>query len=169
MGDHLVDDLAKALTDGTGSRKQILKVVGAVIVAAVVPSLDPPLAAAGTRAQKRCRRKRGLYLSKGTCHCAPKCVGNNPDKFHCRSDACYCYETVDPPPDKVGFCASIAGNYSEPGCQTSAECEDQTRRCVMTGFPTPSICTACPCGTGQACIDGVCRHTHCVPPCPEGG
>ena len=57
MGDHVVDDLAKALTDATGSRKQMLKVVGGVILAAVVPSLDRPLGAAGTRAQKRCRRK----------------------------------------------------------------------------------------------------------------
>jgi len=169
MGDHVVDYFAKALADATGSRKQMLKVVGGVILAAVVPSLDPPLGAAGTRAQKRCRRKHGLYLSKGTCHCAPKCVGNDPDKFHCRSDACFCYETVDPPPDKVGFCASITGNYSQPGCRSTSECKEPGTRCVPVLFPTN--CPACPpatCASGQACINGVCKYTYCVPPCAEG-
>jgi hypothetical protein len=163
MEEQWFDRVAKLVGQWGGSRRQALKVVGVVLAGAGLPAVFPKTGAAG--AKKRCRRKDGHYLSKGTCHCAPTCRGNDPDRFHCRSDNCYCYETVE----RTGFCMLIAGSITEPGCNTSAECEDQTRRCVMTGFPTPTICTACPCGTGQACVDGVCRHTHCVAPCPEGG
>jgi hypothetical protein len=165
MEEQRFDTFAKDIGSSVGTRRRALQVVGAALASAGLPAVFPESAAAGAR--KRCRRKGGRYVSKGTCHCAPTCSDKDPlpDDFHCRSDNCYCYETVE----KTGFCMLISGSITEPGCNTSAECEDQTRRCVMTGFPTPTICTACPCDTTQACIDEVCRHTHCVAPCPDGG
>ena len=164
MGAHVVDDLAKALTDGTVSRKQMLTVARGFILVAVAPSLVPPLTEAGSRARKRCRRKGGvlLLLPHGTCRCAANCGITDPQRFYCGGGtSCYCRQTVE----KTGFCSSITGNYSEPGCHTSAEC-NEGKRCIMTDFPT--ICPAgpaCPCDATQACIDGFCRHTYCVPPC----
>lgn len=164
MDEQRFDRVAKQLGQWGGSRRRALQVAGAVLANA---GLQPTafLAAAVSRAKRRCRRKGGHYLAQGTCHCVPTCSGNEPDEFLCRSDACYCYPTVE----MTGFCTSITGSFTEAGCQTSAECENQTRRCVMVGFPSPAICTACPCDTTQACIDGFCRSTHCADPCPEGG
>jgi hypothetical protein len=162
MEEQWFDTVVKHLGQWGGSRRRALQ-AAAVLAGAGLPALLPETGTAGAR--KRCRRNGGHYLSKGTCNCAPTCSGNDPDRFHCRSDNCTCFETVE----RTGFCMLIAGSITEAGCHTSAECEDQTRRCVMTGFPTPTICTACPCSATQACIDGVCRNTHCVAPCPEGG
>lgn len=160
MGDHVVDDLAKALTDKPISRKRALGVVGSGLVAGLIPMLARP---AEANAKKRCRRKGGVLLSHGTCRCAAKCGITDPYKFYCGGgDSCVCRETVE----KTGFCSSITGNYSDAGCHSSAEC-NEGKRCVMVDFP--STCPAgpaCPCDATQACIDGVCRHTNCVPPCP---
>jgi hypothetical protein len=161
MEEQWFDRIAKRLGQRGGSRRWALQLAGAVLAGAGLAALLPETGAAG--AKKRCRRKGGLYMSHGTCQCAPTCVGNDPTKFHCRSDACNCYQTLE----GDGFCASIAGSYTEPGCNSTSECKDAGKRCVPVLFP--SNCPPCPCGAGQACIDGVCRSTYCVPPCPEGG
>jgi hypothetical protein len=166
MEEQWFDRVAKCLGQRGGSRRWALQMVGAALTGAGLPAVLPETGAAGAR--KRCRRKGGRYLSMGTCHCAPTCGDRDPlpDDFHCRSDACYCFQTLE----KTGFCAWIAGSITQAGCNSTSECKEPGTRCVMTGFP--SDCRACPavtCDTGEACVDGFCRDTHCMFPCPEGG
>jgi hypothetical protein len=106
------DDLARTLAQETVSRKRALTVLGGAIAAAVAPALAPQQARAGGKARKRCRNKGGVYMAKGTCHCASDgcnltCHGN-PD--------CHCYETVE----GRGFCAGVG---STGGCNTTADCQ----------------------------------------------
>jgi hypothetical protein len=161
MGDHVVDDLAKALTDRNISRKRALGLARSGLLAVLIPTLTPRPAEAD--AKRRCRRKGGVLLSHGTCRCAAKCGITDPHKFYCGGgNSCTCRESVE----KTGFCSSITGSYSDAGCHSSAEC-NEGKRCIMVDFP--STCPAgpaCPCDATQACIDGICRHTYCVPPCP---
>ena len=44
MREQFFDDLAKGLDDGTISRRRALKLAGGALLAAVVPSVFPPLA-----------------------------------------------------------------------------------------------------------------------------
>jgi hypothetical protein len=107
----IADDLARTLTQGTVSRKRVLTVLGGAIAAATAPSLTPQPAKAGG-AKKRCRKKGGVYMAKGTCSCASDgcnltCHGN-PD--------CHCYETVE----GRGFCAGVG---STGACNSTSNCQ----------------------------------------------
>src|SRR5215217_6392323 len=99
MRRFITDDLTRALTEGTVSRKRVLALLGGAIAAAAAPTMAPRPAKAGAKAMRRCRNKGGVYVEKGTCRCTSAgcnltCHGN-PD--------CHCYETVE----GRGFCAGI--------------------------------------------------------------
>ncbi len=75
MGEQFFDDLAKGLDDGTISRRRALKLVGAAALgAALIPVMPKQAEALSRRARRRCRRKGGIPLERGNCHCAFKCV-----------------------------------------------------------------------------------------------
>jgi hypothetical protein len=107
----IADDLARTLTQGTVSRKRVLTVLGGAIAAATAPALAPRPAKAGG-AKKRCRKKGGVYMAKGTCSCASDGCNltchDNPD--------CHCYETVE----GRGFCAGVG---STGDCNSTSNCQ----------------------------------------------
>lgn len=111
MDSKTFDAFAKSLNNSLSRRRAMQGVLGGAIAAAGMPLLAPRSAGAGSRAKKRCRNKGGVYVEKGTCHCASNgcnltCHGN-PD--------CHCYETTE----GRGFCAGI-GHTKD--CTTTADC-----------------------------------------------
>ena len=167
MGEQFFDDLAKGLDDGTISRRRALRLAGGALLAAVVPPLFPREAEARNRAKRRCRRKGGIYLSRGTCHCAITCALAS-DQFTCQSNpACTCIMTVT----GRGFCAQGTGGRPS-GCSSTADCEPSLDEvCVVNpGCPTSggSCTTSAECraiNSNYACVNGTCQLTACASPC----
>lgn len=168
MREQLFDDLAKGLDDGTISRRRALQLAGGALLAAVVPALFPREAEAINRAKRRCRRRGGVYLSRGNCRCAITCPFAG-DKFTCHSNPnCVCFKSLT----GSGFCADNL-NALPSGCSSNAECTEVERpECVVNPGCTGSggSCTSdaqCQ-ATNQffACINGTCQFTACAPPCP---
>jgi len=87
------DNLTRRLFSRGGSRRTLLRLAGTLAVPGL-PALGSPSARAS--AKKTCRRKKhGVYLAKGDCHCGFTCKAPDSDNFHCHSNTdCYCYETV---------------------------------------------------------------------------
>jgi len=174
-GDHGVDrdqfdNLTRRLFSRGGSRRTLLRLAGTLAVPGL-PALGSPSARAS--AKKTCRRKKhGVYLAKGDCHCGFTCKAPDSDNFHCHSNTdCYCYETVA----GTGFCG-LLGTFS--GCSSDTDCPTgQTcvvhRHCPLSG----GGCENCPgdggsctdstqCPVNDACLDGRCWPTLCSAPCP---
>ena len=165
MGEQFFDDLARGLDEGTISRRRALKLFGAAALGAV---LIPEQAEALTRKARRiCRRKGGIPLEKGNCHCAITCPFPG-DQFSCHSNSrCICLQTVT----GTGFCTDRGGVPS--GCSSSDECPVNLNQvCVVNpgcdasgGSCTPATAsTDCPANYG--CVNGTCQVTACASPCP---
>ncbi len=166
MGEQFFDELAKGLDDGTLSRRRALKLAGGALLAAVVPTAFSREAEAANRAKRRCRRRGGVYVSRGDCRCAITCPPNY-DEFTCHSNPdCSCIKTVT----GRGFCAHITAQHLA-GCSTSANCPAGEECVVIPGCPgsggtctTSADCSAA--GLGFACVNGTCQFTGCHSPCP---
>ena len=117
MDEHFFDDLAKGLDSGSVSRGRALRLVGAGILAAMVPPLFPRPAVADAR--KRCRRKGDTYVSRGECHCAYNC--GLPTPFACPSyTGCSCVKSVY---TGRGVCADVGtGHFTLDGCDKTTSC-----------------------------------------------
>src|SRR5215217_15053 len=102
MDEQFFDDLAKGLDEGTISRRQALKLVGAAALsAALLPMMPKQAQALSRRFRRMCRRKGGIPLDKGDCHCSSRC-GTTTIVINCQNDPnCWCLETVG----GKGFCA----------------------------------------------------------------
>ena len=158
------EDLAKALSNSSGSRRRVLQVAGTALVGAPLLALFPRSAAAG--AKQRCRKKHGVYLRSGECNCAVTWRKGQqaPWKFGCSGTAgCACYQTVD----RSGFCANWNVADSHQGCESDGECDAGAACTVLPGYSTGASCDdKTTCGNPQfGCINGTCQYTSCRPPC----
>lgn len=164
MYEQFLDDLASGLDEGTISRRRALKLVaGAVLGTALLP-IAPKQAQALTRKQRRrCRRKGGVPVSNGNCHCTRGC-GSDITRFACKSTAnCACYRTYS----GKGFCgqrgtAFGAGCLGDSDCLSPAICVFPDGVCPLRGCARDLDCPE----TGYRCINGACVRTTCVSPCP---
>ena len=163
MDEQFFDDLAKGLNDGSVSRAWALKLVGAALLAAMLPPLFPRPAVASAR--KKCKKKGGIFLSTGTCHCGYTCNATDITLFVCHSNPnCDCFETVS----GKGFCATTTSGGQAFGCSTNAECPTGTTcvvepSCAGSGGSCTSS-TDCPGNYG--CVKGTCQFSFCIGPCP---
>ena len=141
-GGSYFDDLARGLAEGTISRRQALKWIGAGAVAFAIMPVAPKKAEALTR--RRCLRRDGIPLDRGDCDCAFDC-GAEFSRFNCQSDPdCYCLETVT----GRGFCGFI----SNKDCRVFHNCRDNSD-----------------CASGYRCIvNSCCDSRICVPSCSMG-
>jgi len=163
-----LDELARALAQNDISRRQAMKWAGYSVLGATLSSMGfAESAEALTRkAHRRCRRKGGVPLEKGTCHCAPATCDADFDKFLCGGVSnCSCELTVE----QRGFC-TLDGNVGT-GCSSSEECAGQNRCVVIRGcLGSGGQCTrataATDCPTGMGCVNGTCQNTYCTVPCP---
>jgi hypothetical protein len=159
------DDLAKALSTGTGSRRRVLQVIGAAVIGAPLLTLFPDSAAGS--AKKRCKKKHGKYLTSGECQCAVTWPKGQEDihKFRCSdTDGCGCYQTAD----GSGFCAKWNVVDSHQGCESDAECDPGAACTVVPGYSSGAPCDdTTTCDDPQfGCINGACQYTSCRPACP---
>jgi hypothetical protein len=144
VSSHL-DDLAKALYEGTISRSQALKWLGAGAVAFAIGPLFPEQAEALTREQRRrCRRRGGVPLERGNCNCGETCQSRRSPPCQGNSN-CTCYRTTE----GRGFCGRIALN-PPIFCTSSAQCSPN-QRCVVSQLDP---------------VGGGCRRRICLPACP---
>jgi hypothetical protein len=122
MDSKTFDAITKSLNNNLSRRRAMRGMLGGAVLAAAAASLVPRPAEAGSKAQKRCRNKGGVYAEKGTCHCTSvgcdlTCHGN---------PVCHCYETVG----GRGFCA---GEGSTGNCNTTPDCQvDAGEVCAKT-------------------------------------
>lgn len=162
MNASLVDELAKGLNGGAGSRRRALCLVGGALAATLAPTLFPQFADAGKKAKRRCRKKGGVPAPHGECRCALTCAAADAD-FSCNGDiTCFCGKSVE----GEGFCAVQGAVVS--ACSATSEC------------PTGAICVRIPdcpesggrcdttadCPAANVCLDGHCERTFCFLPCP---
>ena len=133
------DEVARELAEGTISRRQALKWLGAGALAfAALPVASRPAEALTRRFRRRCRRRGGIPLERGNCRCAFQC-GAERELFRCGT-GCLCLLTAE----GRGFCGSREGGICDnPECDESSDCAGD-RRCVT-----------------NAC----CGHGVCVRPC----
>jgi hypothetical protein len=154
------DDLAKALSNGSGSRRRALQMVGAALVGAPLIAAFP-VSAAGS-GKKRCKKKHGIYLTSGECNCAVAWHKGTqaPEKFRCENTAgCACAETVS----GDGSCASYFVRVNHEGCESDEECDTGTTCTVLSGA---SCNDTKPCTHPQfKCTNGTCQFSACRPPC----
>jgi hypothetical protein len=144
-GSAYLDELAKGVADGTISRRQALKWIGAGAVAFAIGSLFPEQAEALTtrqrrrRQRRRCLRRLGTPLEKGNCHCGWNCV-NGATATACQDNPnCVCLKTTE----NRGFCARgfLSGGTA---CTTSEGCPAGTRCVVNICGPGPVCAPECP-------------------------
>jgi hypothetical protein len=140
-GSYYFDDLAKGVADGSISRRQALKWLGAGAVALAIGPLFPEQAEALTRRQRRlCRRKGGTPLERGNCHCGFNCLTAT-QPFTCQGNPnCTCFRTTE----NRGFCGADVAPCSTIFCSASGDC------------PAGSRCV----------VDDCCDLPFCVRPCP---
>ena len=142
-GSSYFDDLATGLADGSISRRQALKGIGAGALAFAIGPLFPEQAEALTRRQRRrCRRRGGIPVERGQCHCTEQstCEGN-PEIF-CEGGVCHCFLTTE----NRGFC----GQHGQcVPCTASAECPAGWRcvvnTCCTDEFDNPVPTCLAPC------------------------
>src|SRR5215217_6227795 len=153
------DELARGLDQGTISRGRALRLAGGALLAAMVPTLFPREAEAISRAKRRCRRKEGIYLSRGECRCAwTSNAGEGATGFACNGNSdCFCTESAE----GRGFC-TLGGAVTAMGCSTSAECPTGNTCTVLRyyGGGSCTISADCP-ATDEGCIRGTCWLTYC--------
>ena len=163
-----LDELARGLAENSISRRQAIKWAGYSVLGATLSSMGfADTAEALTRkARRRCRRKGGVPLEKGTCHCAAPTCDTDFGQFVCgaRLD-CTCQITVE----QRGFC-TLPGNVGT-GCSSSEECAGENRCVVLRGCAgSGDQCTrataAMDCPAGMGCVNGTCQNTYCTVPCP---
>ena len=154
------DDLARALSNGSGSRRRALQMVGAALVGAPLFTAFP-VSAAGS-GKKRCKKKHGVYLTSGECTCAVTWRKGRQafGKYRCSANEnCTCYETAD----GSGFCARWNVVDSHQGCQSNTECDTGEACTVLSGA---SCNDTKPCTHPQfECVNGTCQYSSCRPPC----
>src|SRR5215211_7923365 len=113
MDDSWFDALVRRYGTGATRRGALHLLGGGLLVAAgLLPAVSPE-AGAGS-AKKRCRRKSGLYVAKGTCHCTSSCTS---DALHCHHNDpnCYCSQTIG----GKGFCGQLG---TVAVCTTDEDC-----------------------------------------------
>jgi hypothetical protein len=137
-----LDELARGLAENDISRRQAIRWAGYSVLGTALSSVGfaESAEALTRRARRRCRRKGGTPLEKGTCHCGYNCPGEF-SLFECENDPqCACGETTE----GSGVCARI--NIQCNGLQ---------------------LCTASgQCPTGYRCIrDNCCGSSACFPLC----
>jgi hypothetical protein len=164
VDEQFFDDLSKALTNGTVSRRRALQLVGAAALgAALMPVLPKQAEALTAKARRRCRKKGGVVLEKGNCHCGYTCTSPvAKSEFQCTDDPnCFCYETLD----GRGTCAQIvvfAPCASNAGCPTDQVCV------VGRGCGSQRSCTTtddCITSEIEVCVNGRCVESSCATPC----
>jgi hypothetical protein len=163
MGEQFFDDLAKGLDDGTITRRRALKLVGgAALGAALMPVMPKQAEALTRRARRRCRRKSGVPVEKGKCHCAVTCNSDDTSLFSCNGNTgCVCLRTAS----GRGFCATVE-TLTAIRCVNTTPCASG-RVCVVLRGCNGSACTSdAQCGASFSCINGICQFTTCAAPCP---
>jgi len=160
MADRFLDNLAKKLRTGGGSRRGALALMGAALSATALPPLLPQDEEAVSR--RKCHKKKGLYMRSGDCHCTNTCDTHAGVAFHCHNRRnCFCSQTVS----GEGFC--IVGS-APSSCTTDAECPTADYRCVATFDCSRAdvFCTGpADCG-GGLCLNDRCMTTYCATACP---
>lgn len=155
------DAMARALIM-TRSRRSLARLLGGgVLAGAVVHGLVPEVAAI-RRSRKRCRRKGGVYLEQGQCHCAPGCDTSDFEKFPCQNTpGCVCMKSAA----GKGFCAAVVQKPFP--CSTDADCEPGATCVVTPGCPDTggSCTTSADCADPLGCVKGRCQATTCTRPC----
>jgi hypothetical protein len=152
-------DRLVALAATATRRRATGALAGGVLAAAVGALLGPAPAAASARS--RCLLLGGVFVKKGTCHCAATC-GTGPFGCGRGSAECTCLRT----PGGHGFCA-LGGVFAFTGCARDADCP-KGQRCGTFACPAAggACTTAADCAmTGAACIRGTCAFTTCAPRC----
>src|SRR3954470_22733390 len=93
MDGKSLDLFARWLVSGV-SRRGAMKGFAVALLAAVAPAGISDSVEAISRAKRRCRNKKGVYLAHGECHCAQAC--RTDADFTCNGTAtCHCGETVE--------------------------------------------------------------------------
>jgi hypothetical protein len=134
------DELARGLAENSISRRQAIRWAGYSVAGAALSSLGfAETAEALTRRQRRrCRRKGGTPLEKGTCHCAGNCPGGA--FFNCGNNPeCFCLETTE----GRGFCANATLSCTAT-CTSSNQCPSGQKCVVRTCCTNPVCAPACP-------------------------
>jgi hypothetical protein len=136
------DELARGLAENSISRRQAIRWAGYSVAGAALSSLGfAETAEALTRRQRRrCRRKGGTPLEKGSCHCAFNC-GDPASQFVCGSNPnCLCMQTTE----GTGFCASAFGACDAIGtCSSSSQCPRGTKCVIDVCCGTPVCFPVC--------------------------
>jgi hypothetical protein len=105
------------------SRRQSLMVLTGIATMALVPVAPTSVLALSDRARRRCRKKDGKPLEKGTCHCGWHCTAEHA-LFSCHDNpGCTCYKDAS----GRGFCGEGGGNGF---CTHNSDC-DPGRRCAL--------------------------------------
>ena len=140
---HL-DRLARGLADGAISRHRALKLIGAGAVAFVIGPVFPERAEALTKKQlRRCRRRKGLPVERGQCHCADTCASDDA-QFTCGGDpTCTCLKTTE----NRGFCGRHGSCIP---CMSSGDCGLGFRCAVATCCLEPTCIAECATAAGAA-------------------
>ena len=135
-----LDELARGLAENDISRRQALKWAGYSVLGASLSSMGfaESAEALSRRKRRRCRRRGGVPVDKGECHCALKCGGFS-QSCNGTSD-CDCAKTTE----NEGFCFLSPQANCNDTCSSSDQCP-QGKRCV---------------------VNTCCGHPICAPPCP---
>jgi hypothetical protein len=152
-----LDELARALAQNDISRRQAMRWAGYSVLGATLSSMGfAETAEALTRRQRRrCRKKGGIPLEKGNCHCGFNCGTSDPDRFTCQNEEfCNCFKTAE----GKGFCADVLVDCGAvKACTRSSQCPTGWK-CVVNGCcqNKPSGCLP-PCGTaaGTSRVSGM--------------
>ncbi len=157
-----LDELARGLAENDVSRRQAIKWAGYSVLGAALSSMGfAESAEALTRRQRRrCRRKGGIPLEEGNCHCGFNCDAPDSDRFTCQDDPnCICHQTTE----GRGFCATNLLRCPVETCSRSRDCPPGWRCVVNTCCDVNPICVP-PCGTE---IEGA-RVSGITPVGPRG-
>jgi len=155
------DVLARTLTT-TRSHRSLVRLLSGGVVAGAEGHGFVPEAAARSAAKKRCRRKGGVFLDHGRCHCALGCETSDFDKFTCKNTpGCVCLKTAT----GKGFCSAIVPKSSP--CSSNADCSLGSTCVVVPGCPDAggSCTTSANCADPLGCVKGRCQATGCAQSC----
>jgi hypothetical protein len=175
MNPERFDELTRALTTTRLSRWQIVKLLGAGVVA----NTFPLLAVKNVSAKKLCKGVGSKcsnnsqccsgQCDKGTRTCACSLLGFNCNSSsdccdqsglsRCTSGKCSC--VPDNQPCFFQCCAvceecnSLTGECQDKQCGSCKECNPLTGNCVSTGTPCGTTC----CSEGETCCNDMCVDT----------
>jgi hypothetical protein len=154
-----MDQFARSLAGGE-SRRGVLKGVAVVLLAAAAPAQVPDPVHAISRARRRCRNKKSVYVAHGECHCAQ--ASRTDADFSCYgTPTCQCSETVE---GRALCFSQVTGGSA---CSVSSECPPDTscvriRNCSESGG---SCSATAQCPQNNAYLNGRCQRTWCLRPC----